>query len=383
MKPGERQALVIGAGLAGAAVSAALCRRGWAVTLIDAASGPAQAASALPVGVLSPHLTRAPTPMSRLTALGVPITRAELERLVPPGAGWQATEVDNRGDHAPGRQFAVLVRPGALVQAWLAEAGVGVTALWQRPVAALRREPGPAGQWQALDAQGRPLAQAPHAVIAAALGSRALAPADSGDWPLGPVLGQMSLGALQGEPLAERPQRDDGVFVPEYHDSGLAPHWPTPLWAMGSSYARGASDTTLQAAAHRDNARRLRPLCPAAADRLEALLDSGALLGWAGVRCASMDRLPLVGALPDVAAWAAQRAEAAPGRRAPALSSVPRLPGLWCLTALGSRGLSLAAACGQWLAAEMDGEGMDLEDDLRAAIDPARFAWRRARRQPA
>ena len=78
----SRQALVIGAGLAGAAVAAALCQRGWRITLLDAAPGPAQAASALPVGVLSPHLTRQPTPMSRLTALGVPITRAELERLV-------------------------------------------------------------------------------------------------------------------------------------------------------------------------------------------------------------------------------------------------------------------------------------------------------------
>ena len=375
----ERHALVIGAGLAGAATTAALCRRGWRVTLLDAAAGPAQAASALPVGVLSPHLTRAPTPMSRLTALGVPVTRAELQRLVPQGAGWCDTEVDNRGAHAPGRQAAALVRPGALVRAWLAEAGEHAQALWQQPVSALQHTP---GQWQALDAHGAVLARAPQLVLAAALGSRALAPADSGEWPLGPVLGQISLGALDGAPLADRPQRDDGVFVPEYRDSGLAPQWPTRLWAMGASYARGATDTTVQANAHQDNARRLRPLCAPAAERLDALLASGELLGWAGVRCASMDRLPLVGAVPDASAFIAQRAEAATSRRAPPLASVPRLPGLWCLTALGSRGLSLAAACGQWLAAEMDGEAPDLDADLRAAIDPARFAWRRARRQP-
>lgn len=380
MNTAQGHALVIGAGLAGAASAAALCRRGWRVTLIDAAAGPAEAASALPVGVLSPHLTRAPTPMSRLTALGVPLTRAELQRLVPVGAGWQPVALDNRGAHAPGRQDAALVRPGALVQAWLAEAGEGLQALWLRPVAGLRREH---GQWLALDAAGQTIASAPQVVLAAALGSRELAPAASGDWPLGPVLGQMSLGALQGEPLAERPQRDDGVFVPEYSDSGLAPRWPSRLWAMGSSYARGLTDTTPTDEAHRDNARRLRPLCAAAADRLDSLLEQGALLGWAGVRCASMDRLPLVGALPDAQAWRAQLAQAggAP-RHLPPLASVPRLAGLWCLSALGSRGLSLAAAGGQWLAAEMDGEEPGLAPDLRAAIDPARFAWRRARRQP-
>jgi tRNA 5-methylaminomethyl-2-thiouridine biosynthesis bifunctional protein len=371
MSPDEsRHALVIGAGLAGAAVTAALCRRGWRVTLLDAAEGPARAASALPVGVLSPHLTRQPTPMSRLTALGVPVTRAELERLVPAGAGWQPVDVDNRGAHAPGRQAAALVRPGALVQAWLAEAGERLHTHWNAPVATLSRHQ---GQWRALDARGMPIATAPHVVVAAALGTRDLAPAAGGAWPLGPVLGQMSLGALDGAPLAERPQRDDGVFVPEYRDSGLAPRWPAAIWAMGSTYARGQTDTALSDAAHRDNAARLRALVPGAADRLEGLLADGRLLGWAAVRCASMDRLPLVGAAPDPLSWTTRQRTAA---------AVPRLPGLWLLSALGSRGLSLAAACGQWLAAEMDGETPPLDADLRAAIDPARFAWRRARRGP-
>ncbi|NIM43725.1 MAG: FAD-dependent oxidoreductase [Hydrogenophaga sp.] len=365
-----RHALVIGAGLAGAAVTAALCRRGWRVALLDAAPGPAMAASALPVGVLSPHLTRQPTPMSRLTALGVPVTRAELERLVPPGAGWMPVEVDNRGAHAPGRQAAALVRPGALVRAWLAEADERLQAHWSASVATLGREQ---GQWLARNAAGEPLARAPHAVIAAALGARHLAPEAAGPWPLGPVLGQMSLAALDGAPLAERPQRDDGVFVPEYRDSGLAPQWPSAIWAMGSTYARGQTDTALNDAAHRDNAARLRDLVPAAADRLDGLLADGRLLGWAGVRCASMDRLPLVGAAPDPLSSAVRQR---------AVAAVPRLPGLWLLSALGSRGLSLAAACGQWLAAEMEGETPALDADLRAAIDPARFAWRRARRGP-
>ena len=87
-----RQALVIGAGLAGAAVCGELARRGWQIDLLDSASGPAQGASALPVGMLSPHVTRSPTPLSRLSALGMQATLGELKRLVPQGQGREARE---------------------------------------------------------------------------------------------------------------------------------------------------------------------------------------------------------------------------------------------------------------------------------------------------
>ncbi|MDZ4359396.1 MAG: FAD-dependent oxidoreductase, partial [Variovorax sp.] len=97
MSDDRRHALVIGAGLAGAAACSALARRGWRITLVDAAAGPALGASGLPVGMLSPHVTRSPTPLSRLSALGVADTLDELQRLLPQGAGWQACEVDNLG----------------------------------------------------------------------------------------------------------------------------------------------------------------------------------------------------------------------------------------------------------------------------------------------
>lgn len=71
MDTDPRHACVVGAGLAGAAVAAMLVRRGWRVALLDAAARAGDGASALPVGMLSPHVTRSPTPMSRLTALGV------------------------------------------------------------------------------------------------------------------------------------------------------------------------------------------------------------------------------------------------------------------------------------------------------------------------
>lgn len=376
MATDSRHACVIGAGLAGAGVANALVRRGWHVTLLDAAECVAEGASALPVGMLSPHVTRSPTPMSRLTALGVTRTRQALERLVPVGAGWNPVEVDNRG-HDPGRHPAALVRPGALVQAWVDEAQrSGRLAL--RLGASVAHMAHGDGVWRLHRADGSELANAGTVVVAAALGSRTLVEGLGQGaglvLPLHPVQGQLSFGALQGPPLADRPQRDDGVFVPAYADSGLAPRWPTSIWAVGSTYRRGVTDTTPTDEAHRDNLARLRALSAPAADAMEAALAHSRLLGWAGVRCASLDRLPLIGAAPDPAGLTARP----PAQ--PPLAELPRLPGLHLCCAFGSRGLALAALAGDALASAIDGEPMPLEADLRDAVDPARFAWRTARR---
>jgi tRNA 5-methylaminomethyl-2-thiouridine biosynthesis bifunctional protein len=380
----EKHALVIGAGLAGAASSVALARRGWRITLVDGAPGPAQAASALPVGMLSPHVTRAPTPLSRLSSLGVASTRSELERLIAQGHGWQACEVDNLG-HDQGRWPAALVRPAALVQAWLDEAvrlGSLDTA-WQSHVARLRWS---GHSWQALSASGNPVATAPVAVVTGALGSFRMLHAsglgmDLQALPLRPVKGQMSLDALTGEPLAARPRRDHGVFVPLYEDAGLAPAWPTRIWAMGSTYERGNDSTSVDEPGHERNAQSLDALHTEAAHRMREAAEQRTLRGWAGVRCASLDRLPLVGALPDVPALQAAMALAGARRSRLPLDEAPRCAGLYALTALGSRGLTLAHWCAELLARQIDQVAPEADPDLVRALDPARFAWRQARKQ--
>lgn len=387
---GEQCALVVGAGLAGAAVCAELTRRGWHVTLLDAAAGPAQAASALPVGMLSPHVTRAPTPLSRLSALGVADMQAELARLLPPGQGWQACEVDNLG-HDPGRWPAALVRPAALVDAWLSEAAATgrLHTQWNAPVARLQQQAGQshALRWIALDDSGRELAQAAAVVVASALGSLNLlqdtdAHLGLDALPLRPVKGQMSLAALSGPPLAERPQRNNGVFVPLYEDPGLAPAWPTRIWSMGSTYHRGENSTALRDADHERNRESLQAIHPEAARHMAQTASTGQLMGWAQVRCASLDRLPLMGAVPHVERLHVEMAEAGHRRGRFPLSQVPRHEGLYILSALGSRGLTLAHWCARQLAVQMAGEtSTGVEPDLLQALDPARFLWRRARRQ--
>jgi tRNA 5-methylaminomethyl-2-thiouridine biosynthesis bifunctional protein len=73
--------LIVGAGLAGCALTASLVRRGWHVTLVDAGSGPAQGASALRTGLLQPLLSRDDNLASRLLRAGFLFSRQRLERV--------------------------------------------------------------------------------------------------------------------------------------------------------------------------------------------------------------------------------------------------------------------------------------------------------------
>jgi tRNA 5-methylaminomethyl-2-thiouridine biosynthesis bifunctional protein len=62
------RAVVIGGGLAGAAVASSLARRGWQVDVLDAAQHPAAGASSLPAGLLAPHTSPDDNLLSRTRA---------------------------------------------------------------------------------------------------------------------------------------------------------------------------------------------------------------------------------------------------------------------------------------------------------------------------
>ena len=60
---------------------------------------------------------------------------------------------------------------------------------------------------------------------------------------------------------------------------------------------------------------------------------------------------------------------------------IARLDGLYLLSALGSRGLTLAPLLGEVLAAWVSGAPLPLASSLLDAIDPARFIARAARKK--
>ncbi len=427
---GPQRAIVIGAGLAGCCCAYALRRRGWQVTLLEQGTGTAAGASGLPAGLLHPLLSADDNLASRLSRAGFEYGLKLLQQLepleaaarAPRSALWaacgvfqqarddvQAAELRAAMDADPWPEAFAAYRTAGQVQAqlglaprhggvWFARAAVVSAARWCDALVAAACAGGcggdvttapdgaaPAfelktnvrvvelrrleGEWRVRDAQGRPY-QAPIVVLANAGGSARLLAHSS--VALQQIDGRISL--LQAPELSALRAgiSGEGYLIPPL----LGPA------AVGATYelrpARGHCDDPCpdaaapvdgDDAAHAQNLRRLeRLLADAPAVRVERI--------FAGQRCVSADRLPLAGPIVDEALAQAPTEARLRGAH---LRELPRQQGLYCLAALGSRGLSLAALLGEHVAALISGEPSPIEADLAAAVDPGRFLLRQIR----
>ncbi|BAP88089.1 tRNA 5-methylaminomethyl-2-thiouridine biosynthesis bifunctional protein MnmC [Burkholderiales bacterium GJ-E10] len=397
---GERSAIVVGAGLAGAATAHALARRGWTVRLLERGADVADGASGLPAGLLHPALSVDHNLASRLSQAGFLLARSWLDALAVDGGDpvWSAcgvfqqgqAELDGEGESAlrdllaraalpP--DYARWVEPTAAAALcglaprrggiWFGTGGVVSARRWCR--AMLAGDPGGAGgridlgtgrdierieradgAWRVTAADGASWA-APILVLANALGASALAGARFA--PLRAVRGQVSL----FDPPALAGLRagicGDGYLIP----AGLG------RAAVGASYEE--SERLGEAEAHREN----RARWAAALNGPSPAEPAGV---FAGERCVSADRLPLAGPIADEETVLADAARMAGAR----LAELPRRPGLWTVSGLGSRGLTLACLGAELVASRIEGEPWPVERAPADAIDPARFLLRHIRR---
>ena len=372
--------VVVGAGLAGAAVASSLARRGWAVTVLDAASAPASGASSLPAGLLVPHTSPDDSPLSRLSRCGVRVTLGQAASLLTSGQDWLRTGVLERSvdDVPPKRPRAWVtdwadaadgwsrpatpeqllaaglppastalwhaqagwVKPATLVQAWLATPGI----TWLGNAQAAQLQPSPKG-WQVLDTAGKQLAEAHLVVLAAGYDSQALAASTfTKPFTLQPIRGQVSWGLQAG-------QAESSCLpaFPVNGHGGLLPHIPGTqgaFWLMGSTYQRDVFLPLVRQQDNDDNHQRLQRLLPHTAAQLADQFKAPNSHAWAGIRCATPSRLPLLRPL-------ARTSTDAP---------------LWVCAGMGSRGLTFAALCGELLAAQLQGEPLPIEQQLARSL---------------
>ncbi|HEY4068259.1 MAG TPA: bifunctional tRNA (5-methylaminomethyl-2-thiouridine)(34)-methyltransferase MnmD/FAD-dependent 5-carboxymethylaminomethyl-2-thiouridine(34) oxidoreductase MnmC [Burkholderiaceae bacterium] len=395
----ERHALIVGAGLAGCSAAWALAEQGWRSTLFERRPQIAGEASGNPAGLfhgivnaqdgVHARFNRAAASMARdavriaCAAHGVAGAIDGLLRLehAMPHAAMQATlralglprdyvEVLSReaagaraGFTLPGPAWFYpgggWVDPGGLARAWLERAAPRVTLRCGDEVHALERTE--AG-WRLRDAAGATLAEASTVVLANAGDAlRLLGPSSAADWPIDPVRGQISL-----LPASQRPS--SGLHLPRLPIAGagyLLPELGGGTAMFGATAQRGDPDPAVRREDHRANLAQLAQLVGRPVDLDPAVLDGRTAWRWSAV-----DRLPLIGAVPDGHANAARLDQP---------RFVPRVPGLYTFTALGSRGITWSALGARVLAALISGAPVPIEAGLIDAVDPARFISRRAR----
>lgn len=404
----DHAALIIGAGLAGCATASALARIGWRCTVLDALAAPARSTSGNAAGLMHATLHADDGPHARLLRAGaLQMAHATAPRLASgevrgaldgflrleprlddrrAGEQWRASGLPPDFVHwldraaASTRSGLALASgawcypqggwlvPGDLAQAWLRSSGAHF--IGGRRVARLAPT---AEGWTVFDEHHLPIASAPVLVLANALAAAPLLRHSLGDaaaaalGPLAPVRGQVSAWHWHsGLPRPRCAVAGAGYTLPPING------W---LWTGASSQHHDEAPET-RATDHAYNRERLAQLAGIEAGSIGPLDEAIGRVGW---RAVAPDRLPIVGALPDLVAES-------PRGRNDAARLVPRwcdaARGLYVFTGLGSRGLSTAAIGAELLASWIGGTPCPLEADLRDALDPARFALRQRRLSP-
>lgn len=342
---------IVGAGIAGAAAARAVRALGGEALVFDA-EGRGAGGSGNPAGLVTPRLDAGLGPPAQLfarafaravglyealpeaiVARGV-LQLASAERdparfgkiaasdLFEPGALTllePAEAADRLGEPAPAaldQRPALVVDPGRILAAWAPEA---------RPARVARIERTEDG-WRLMDPEGDEIVRADAVILAAALGSRDLAP----DLPLQPVRGQASWARGQSVGSAAA---WGGYVLPT--DEGVL---------FGATHDRDDAGRDLRPADHARNLETLARALP----RLAARLSQGPLEGRASVRAVTPDRLPVAGG--------------ADGR--------------FLLTGFGSRGLSMAPLLAEHVAALALGVPSPLTAAQQALVAPDRFGRR-------
>jgi len=370
--PRPRHACVVGAGLAGACVAAALCARGIAVTVLERNPAVAANASANPWAVLHPRLPLDDGPRGPHLARAFHFARRRLAAFREDG--WHPRGVVQLPDPRDPERLKRVHSRFAPTGDWLEDTAPAALEGLPRPLLHF-----PGGGWAALPTLCRRLLDDPRialrlgdvaerltraggawrvqapggdlaadaVVVAAPDACAALLPA--GELELRPLRGQLTRVASQALAALPRVLTGRGLLIPL--ETGGA--------VVGATYGPGDADPTPRPADRDANLARLRAL----SGLLGADADATPVEDFAGVRWTASDRTPVIGGVTPHAI--------APGD---AGRGAPRV-----ITALASAGVLHAPLAAEHIAADLAGEPPVLDAATRRLLDPSRFRARRAR----
>ncbi|MDO3388188.1 bifunctional tRNA (5-methylaminomethyl-2-thiouridine)(34)-methyltransferase MnmD/FAD-dependent 5-carboxymethylaminomethyl-2-thiouridine(34) oxidoreductase MnmC [Gilvimarinus sp. SDUM040013] len=394
---GAKQAMVIGAGLAGCHTARALAERGWRVEVIERNACAAGEGSGNPQGLLYAKLShRAETlPLWNLTALGYaqrfyqeywknPVIGArtgllqlaesdkkaaafhrtvsalgepELCRTV---TSTEASELAGVAVQSPGLYFAGCgwIDPQALCRALLSHSNISLKSHTDIDQIQHNGE-----HWQALSDK-QTVARAPVVILACAHTVKRFEQCSY--LPLKPIRGQVTY--LNATPATEALRTalcGRGYIAPSHNGQHC----------MGATFNLGATSLQLNDADHSENLQHLQALSPALHQEL-APTDNTPLPGRAAFRCTTPDYLPLVGPVANGDHLLRDFAELGKNARQRIACDVDYWPGLYVNCGHGSRGLAYTPLAAEQLASVIGREPGALGRPLANALHPARFLLR-------
>ncbi len=325
---------IVGAGIAGACLAVSLQQRGAAVSVFEAAPGPAQGASGNPLALVMPRLDAGDTVQARL--LIDAYLNAQSFYAGRPGVS-QAETVHRPRDDAEAVRFGkVLADPPLGLEQLEALQGGGLLHKGSLVIEPAKLLPALLEEidvrWAEtadIDPETRTINDEPFEHIVLASGWRLRQ--DSPDLNLNARLGQVDWVASDIDAPAS------AIAAGPY----AVAVGTTRLWGATFEDHPGGPPRTSETASD-ENHQALRALAPYWWPQIK----QHSILSRAGVRATTPDRLPLIGPWPDMAAMRADRnaLERAAWRTAP---DAYGLPGLHIAGGFGSRGFTW----GPWAAA--------------------------------
>lgn len=396
----QRDAIIVGAGVAGATLAARLALRGWTITVIDRAPSIACGASGNPAAIIHPRLGPADQPGNAFAQQAWLLTVSTLSSLPLPAGIWNPCGIlqlstphqARRARHLDSHPWQPLMMRRCDATQASAIAGVPLhhEAMWfpdggwlnaaafcqylldhprirvisNTNVSRLDRI---GEQWRAMDDQGTIVAQGPVVILANGLGASELAVTEF--LPLMPVAGQIS--TVAASELSARLKTvvcHDGYISPVLHDG---------THCLGATFHPGNAQIDVTPDDHRSNHAQQQSFLPELADSLPT---PDSWQGRTSLRCQSPDALPLVGPVGSIRKFR----EDYVGLRDGKVMDYPELTaehGLYVNVAHGSKGFSQSLLTAEILASELNNEPAPVSAAVLDALHPMRFAAKDLRRR--
>lgn len=393
-----KEIAIIGGGIASACLSLALLRRGYQVTLYCADQQPAENASGNRQAAVYPLLNSHDPALASFFPSAFDFSRRYYDAM-PCNVEHQWSGVlqlgwDEKSQHKI-EQMLAMALPESLARAVDAAqasdlAGVEIPcnglfyplAGWINPaqltqqLISLAQQQGLRCHWQhelhnwhqqqhQLCLQFTDKPDRFHAALILANGHRVTEFTQSQQLPLYAVSGQVS--------HVSECQALSNLKTVLCYDGYLTPRSPLhQSHCIGASYHRGERQGVYRPEDQQQNRQRLINCLPDVEwPRQVEVHDQQARNG---VRCAIRDHLPMVGSLPDHAATLSTYQQLAQQQYHPeSVPAAPQWPGVYLLSALGSRGICSAPLAAEVLAAQISGEPQPLDKPTLDALQPNRF----------